>query len=343
MILPAGAKERLETKGQLVHTPPTTMCPPMHCLWIGPTSGGLGWLRKRVAAFRFCDRSLSVIERPIVDRAQLQDMVAAGLERIIVACTSRLDAPRELLGLFRDCCPEVPWAAACDSWWDGARRTGLRSPGYLTLPWYRWWDGWTAWLAGNQPTLFEPSPLDHAVLPFQTRQPVPTSSPTASIATESRLGWVVGNCRQSLQAWSLAAAACGHTAETYSVERYSKTAIAQRRGAQSNSSQQDSPQQNSTQRPLWVLWDDSSSDTVHGYRPDELQMVAFFTALQRSQPQALAIAAVGLPRVDILDHLSRCHPQFEFFVKPSSGCALAQLLELATLRRSTLRVESPPL
>ncbi len=304
------------------------MTSPLRCLWIGPSSGGLAWLRTRVAAFQLGDCSTHVIELASVDRVKLQKIVAAGLERIIVACPSRIDAPRELIELFRACCPEVPWAVASDTWWDGARRTGLRTPGYLTLPWYRWWDGWHAWLAGTEPALFEPSPPEHAVLPLGFK--------AVDIVQDPALGWVIGNCRQSLQAWSLVASACGHA-----VEFYTPDSCAARMTVQPAFHPEEISPQGAVPRPLWVLWDDSSSDTAGGSQAVESEMIEFFTALQRWAPQALAIAGLGLARIDSLDHLSRCHRQFEFFVKPSSGRALAQLLQLATHRRSTLRVESP--
>jgi hypothetical protein len=300
---------------------------PLRCLWIGPTGGGLSWLRKRLDTFRVGQRPSRVIERPGIDRQQLLQLVASGLDRVIVACPGRLDAPRDILALLRECSPEVPCTVTGDSWWDGAPRTGLRTPGYLFLPWYRWWDGWTAWLAGTLPELFEPFPLDQ-----------PWSTFPSPSAADHGMGWLVGNCPQMLQAWALTAAACGHATHSWPGSLGIGSArVGMGDGHQRQGDGQgdgDTPsidsQHNFRPAPSWVLWDDTASDTVHGYHQVEQAMRNFFTNLYRSHPHVLAIAAVSLPRADVLEDLSRCHPRFEFFVKPSSGHALAQLLRQTT-------------
>lgn len=220
----------------------------LRVLWIESgqhtSASGLAWLRQRMQQFQTAQRQVALIDhswplgsgqRSHHDCQRLMDRIDCGVERIVVACVNRLDYPVELINFLQQTCPEIPLALASDSWWDGRRRTGLATPGHLSLPWYRWWDGWVDWLQGCSPALFEVAP---APWPMLSSRPPATSA--------GMRGLIVGNCRQTAEAWALAAATAGHAAACVSWQQF----------------QQQSPTQWSQLLPQWVLWDDTCLDTI---------------------------------------------------------------------------------
>lgn len=218
----------------------------LRVLWIesgqhNPDSG-LAWLHRRMQEFG-AQREITLIghgwpsegaQASLHDHQRLTEHINSGVERIVVACVNRLDYPAELIRILQQVCPEVPLAVAYDSWWDGRGRTGLPTPSHLSLAWYRWWDGWVDWLQGSSPALFEVAPASWPVL---------SSSSPAAIGSH---GIIVGNCRQTTDAWALAASSSGHTAECISWQQF----------------QQQFPARWSHTLPLWVLWDDTCLDTT---------------------------------------------------------------------------------
>lgn len=78
----------------------------------------------------------------------LSEIANAGCSRLIIACENRLDIPRELGRWWRTEGSEIPIALACDDWWQGARRTGWKSPEIPAWSWSLWWEEWLPWLAG---------------------------------------------------------------------------------------------------------------------------------------------------------------------------------------------------
>lgn len=344
-----------------------SMASALRVLWIESgqhtSKSGLAWLRQRMQDFQSAQRHVALIDHAwppgsglssYRDRLRLTDRIDCGVERIVVACVNRLDYPVELIDFLQQTCPEIPLALASDSWWDGRRRTGLPTPGQLSLPWYRWWDGWVDWLEGRSPALFEAAPAAWPVL----------SSQGAAAATGMR-GLIVGNCRQTTAAWALVANTAGHTSECISWQRF----------------QQQFPTQWTRPLPHWVLWDDTCLDTsavqtdpmpakraaAEGgsvsrrdsdgdgaeqgtcAQSDEAAMRIFFACLSQSDEQRtfvanpsqprlgphssagmLGIVAVGMPRAAWATRLC-VSPGGELLVKPSGGQGLMRLLSQAAL------------
>lgn len=344
----------------------------LRVLWIESgqhnSESGLAWLHQRMQEFQFARRQVSLIDHawPVGservsprDRQWLMERINCGIERIVVACVNRFDYPEELIRFLQQTCPEVPLTVACDSWWDGRRRTGLTTPGHLSLPWYRWWDGWVDWLQGRSPALFEVAPAAWPVL----------SSPPP-VAASSTCGLVVGNCHQTTAAWALVATTAGHGAECISWRSF----------------QQQFPERWSQRPPQWVLWDDTCLDTIpvrtepqagntrmaklekdisrldgnglgQGLRrpADADAMRRFFEHLCRStqapkhpsdlsQPRSephssgdiLGIVAVCMPRAAWAIQLCTA-PSRELLVKPSAGQGLKRLLgQVAFASRATV-------
>jgi hypothetical protein len=260
---------------------------PMRILWIdvschaasgNQSSDGIAWLRQRMANMQVGHRATEFIEQAwhptdhsinLSQRQQLLERIDSGIERIVVASANRLDYPTELIELLQRICPEVPLAFACDSWWDGWRRTGLKSRHHLSLAWYRWWDGWVDWLQGGTPQLYEPIPVEWSLLAEAPR----ARSLTAQLPLER--GLIVGNCRQTLAAWSLAAATAGFSSDCISEQAYrqqvrvtptgeSSSAVPRRVGMGEDSCLDATPtaERRATFTPAWVLWDDSCLDTT---------------------------------------------------------------------------------
>jgi hypothetical protein len=140
----------------------------MHVLWWGATEAEYAWLKERVAAYRSSLTTpvkLRTIDEPI---EQISQYIEAGnVDRLIVACRNRWDYPQVQLQQLASGFPDVPIALAVGDWWLGWRRTGighLQMLPHLSLPWYRWWDGWVYWLEGSLPTMFGPFPLERATI-----------------------------------------------------------------------------------------------------------------------------------------------------------------------------------
>ena len=330
---------------------------PLRVLWIatgqqafesGLSESGLAWLRQRLQQFQCAARPVVVIDHAWPqrsehslrsndtprsehslrsndalpgDRQRLLEIIEAGVERIVVACVNRLDYPAELIQFLQRACPEVPLAVASETWWDGRRRTGLATPGELSLAWYRWWDGWVDWLLGSTASLFEVAPASWQLL----------SSPPPAAVRKTR-GLIVGNCRQSTQAWALAASAGGHAAQCVSWQNF----------------QQQFPAAWATSLPHWVLWDDSCLDRLTRYASMQL-FFELLTAPVRGTPASLQRAAerpeepssaailgilsVSMPRADWALQLNAA-PARELLVKPSAGQGLTRLLNQYALRVS---------
>jgi hypothetical protein len=166
---------------------------PVQAVHGGSSEDEYDWLRSRVSKFCSPRTSRVALESLICSFDQLADHLQQHpVERLIIACRNRWDYPgpevRELAEHF----PEVPMALAVGDWWMGWRRTGaghLQSLPHLTLPWYRWWDGWVQWLNGSTSTQFGPFPSER--LPFDLRL-------TTSVTSEA--GWILWDDSQ-LATW----------------------------------------------------------------------------------------------------------------------------------------------
>lgn len=301
---------------------PTRDAKPLRCAWLGPVNGGLAWLFQRLANPVPYPAPLTVdrypqSDTPQSDLAELQRLSQhGGLDRIILACSTRLEYPwREIEFLQRDC-PDIPLAVACDSWWDGARRTGLGSIDALTLPWHRWWDGWTSWLEGRQPDLFgpcQPSVAPWAQAAYWSSPSVhqPSDSPSSADARNfpALPGIIVSNCRQTCQALTWVGQACGFDITAYSWQNFQQqVATHELDGA--------------TQ---WILWDDSCLNTSGPQAAYDPALENFFQTTSQALPSACLIAALSLPRADQWIRAS-AGKSTELIVKPDSGQALTRLL-----------------
>ncbi len=332
----------------------------MRILWIdvgcaadGNNSGdGIAWLRQRIEHLPIGQQNNELIEQvwhrsdfsaSLTQRQRLLERIDSGVERIVIASVNRLDYPSGLIELLQHICPEVPLALACDSWWDGWRRTGLRSREHLSLPWYRWWDGWVDWLQGRTPQLYEPAPAEWCLLADAPRARSLAARPPVR-------GLIVGNCRQTLAAWSLAAAAAGYAADCISEQVYQQR-------VQSLLTPTTEPR--ATFTPQWIMWDDSCLDTApiatvcspsqgragvcspnalritSNAQAEDRKLDVFFEQLPILRPtelpadcseRMLGIVAISLPRGDWAQRLCSASGR-ELLVKPNSGQGLTRLLD----------------
>jgi hypothetical protein len=163
---------------------------PLRVMWLGPSDGGLGWLRRRLDKPNQGLPPIEVHQITAVDMELLRKIAeGGGVDRIVWACRTRVDYPcEEISFLLRDY-PELPLAVAGESWWDGVRRTGLGVLPHLALPWYRWWDGWSVWLEGNAPELF--GPCQHSPAPW-VRSSSAMGVPVFAIQAVELLSEIVG-------------------------------------------------------------------------------------------------------------------------------------------------------
>lgn len=295
---------------------------PLRVMWLGPSDGGLGWLRRRLDKPSNRLPPIEVRQITSLDMALLQKIIEDGaVDRIVWACRTRVDYSHEEIALLLRNYPELPLAVACENWWDGARRTGLGIPPHLSLPWYRWWDGWSVWLEGNAPELFGPvqnSPAPWVRSSWFTQPTLLRDG--SSHELDSRRGIVVGNCRQTCNAWrrltvqGLGLSEPDHLSRAAEVEVSSWDSYLAR--LQSN----DFPR-----KIAWVLWDDSCLDTSAVCQAAESTIEEFFEKTTQVLKGSLLIAALSMPRA--LKWLARSgNDQCEFIVKPDSGQALMRLL-----------------
>lgn len=267
-------------------------------IWLGGAQGGLGWLKQRIDGNLQGQRRSAIYHASLdISGLELGKLVNRGVDRIVLACSDRLSYPRSLATFLQTHCPDVPFALACDNWWDGSRRTGLGPIGHLQLPWYRWWDGWFDWLTGEAAELLGPMP---SVWRTTRVSHWPSLSPCA--------GLVVGDCYQSRQAWTEAAKQLGSGVRTCS------SRACQRQVEQD-------PQWLADFQ--WVLWDDSCLSTAQNPRVAEASIADFFSSVSRVSPKTVGIVGLGLPRVDLLESLGG---GVELIAKPCEAAALARLL-----------------
>ncbi len=294
-------------------------------LWLGPTSNGLGWLHARISSFRLS--SLAVVEVSASTQgaiagtsaevaAQLRPLVEAGAERLIMACCNRLDYPQEAIEWLNVHAPELPLALATDTWWDGARRTGLGGRTHLTLPWHRWWDGWCDWLDATSGDWFGPC-VQPATLGMERRRVAAgVGGRQGQEGTPSR-GVVVANCRQTAEAWCMVARQTGGEAQWRSAAGWHE---AIQLGADFET--RHSPKRYS--EIDWLLWDDSCLTTA-GTADGLAQCLNFIEQARRAVPQARIFCACSLPRWADWEPMQRLGAS-ELLTKPNTGRGLQRLL-----------------
>ncbi len=270
--------------------------------WCGSRSDGLGWLHERSASIG------DIVTQPAIDTSAIDDVCSQHPQRLVVAVDSRVEYPLQTIEHLAHTWPEIPWALAMSSWHDGARRTGVGSTSHLSLPWYRWWDGWSQWLNGSETQLLGHWPRLAAALStgFQAER---------SIAT---LGVIIGNCRETALGWQHSLITPRASSDL--VYPNGATQLPLHLSTRQLSAWFAAP----TFAPAWFLWDDTSLDTFdldRSYRaPPEC-----FSELKSRFPDALVIAATSMPRWSDWQ-VWRAAGADELIVKPSFGLPLAAVL-----------------
>ncbi|MCA9130934.1 MAG: hypothetical protein KDB22_27810 [Planctomycetales bacterium] len=265
-------------------------------------SRGLDWLRERIN--QLTDGRLVLMDRRLFSRREVGQ-----LDRCVIPCATRLGYPSEFVQVLEREYPDVPFALATDNWWDGSRRTGLGTLTHLALPWYRWWDGWSAWLSDCPVGMMGPlvSPVSFATsLVFKaqldTVQP-DAVQPDASPSAADTNGLVISNCFQAAQAWQLAARSVGFHAMCCTWAQW----VDDRR---------------ELSNPPWILWDDSCVDTSIA---DPMDIASFIRPLRQAYPNALVCVTMSMPRMETWDAAQQAGAD-ELLVKPNSGNALQRML-----------------
>ncbi len=283
--------------------------------WLGPDAHGLGWLLQRVASHRAVDRhvSISLMQKNITLEC-LQSLVGQGVDRIILSCRDRISYPVEAIDWLSCHSPDTPFALAVDSWWQGARRTGLGATGHVMLPWHRWWDGWADWLDGHLAEMFGPC-VEPATYHGRGCPVGPLSRPVC--------GLIIANCQNTARAWQQCAESLGAEARVVSLRVFLSEAASWRGHVGPASANQLS----ASQEPVfcdWLLWDDSCLDTAIDC--DEARASEnFFSTAARLFPDALLCAAYSIPRWHSWKHACQAGAQ-ELLTKPNTGRALERIL-----------------
>ncbi len=274
-------------------------------IWIGPTTGGLGWLAARIKEYQSPHTPTIVLQIASLDSTDdMRDLIDVGGDRLVIAVANRIDYPRDAIQWIINRAPELPLSVATDSWWDGSRRTGVGALPHLAMPWHRWWDGWVDWLDASSAELFGPSvlPMTYGVAMGGT-----LSSVTPSCGAQPIHGWVIANCAQSSEAWSLVAQQAGASVERHSASRFSDIV-----GIENKTSVD------------WILWDDSCLSTCGGN--DELsQGVRFIADARRCFPHSSIYCAFSMPRWRVWESMARVGAN-EMLTKPHTGSGLRRLL-----------------
>jgi hypothetical protein len=273
--------------------------------WLGRADPGLEWLRERIETFDFHSRSTRLVHYSAsIDWETMAGIGSTGLDRLILVCADRISYPAKELVLWQRYFPDVPVVAAVGSWWDGARRTGIGEVEHLLLPWYRWWDGWTDWLSGVQPSLFGPCHV------AAERMPGVQGSSKAERGT--RRGIIVANCRSMAEAWLGLVNSTGAEATTVSSQAFADW----------------TPRSDID----WVVWDDSCLDTFPGLcqagtpQFEDRALLDFLALVSDRFPSALTIVASSMPRIDQWRAAAEGGAR-EFIAKPSCGRALANIFD----------------
>ncbi|MCA9132804.1 MAG: hypothetical protein KDA45_06605 [Planctomycetales bacterium] len=302
----------------------------VRCAWLGPSGRGLGWLQQRIAVHRFREPTAPGAERrvalvhasPRLDVTALDFVCRAGVDRVVLACGERMAYPAAEVDWMMHNAAEVPWVLATDNWWDGARRTGIGPREHWILPWHAWWDGWTDWLSGRGGRWLSPWGASAAeVVPAD--ELLFLCGRQTGFATGEMRGLIVANCRQTGEAWQLAAQSVGASAEVVSAERFRRLSPGQGSRGQGRADARGVGRQ-----PLrWVLWDDTCLQTSAACGPiaedSSGQQQVFFSSLRGWQAAAVGIAAVTMPRDECWQEAATAQ---EFIVKPNSGQALMRIL-----------------
>jgi hypothetical protein len=239
---------------------------------------------------------------------------------LILACSHRLDYPQEAIQWLSSYAPELPLAVATDTWWDGARRTGLGGLTHLTLPWHRWWDGWSDWLDATSSDWFGP-----CVLPATCGMERRAAKAEVIQVRTPRRGAVVANCRQTAEAWCLVARQAGADVDWWSAAGW-QALIGGEAGTATAAVDA---------AVDWLLWDDSCLNTAGGATDGFAERgdcaltdcLGFIQQARKLLPQAQIFCGCSIPRWADWEQMQRRGAN-ELLSKPNTGRGLQRLLEI---------------
>ena len=270
--------------------------------WCGSRADGLGWL---------CDRCRSYDNVEIAESICIESIDGICVfkpRRLILSVENRLDYPLAEIQHLQRNWPEIPWALAVGSWFDGSRRTGIGATSHLSLPWYRWWDGWRQWLSGSHAAMLNPWPkimLSPAI--------------ASNIAFTEAAGLVLCNCRQTAEGWRAGLEGDPGASQTQWVRIESRTRW------QTSSDYRALLSQASMTDPDWILWDDSYLDTFAG-TDCSASVCSLFAELRERFPTALIVAATCMPRWSDWQQWMMAGAN-EIIAKPTQGILLREVLQ----------------
>ncbi len=294
---------------------------PASVTWVGPTDGEFSWLVERIqACLQAVGGVLHCHGLQSTDRLSLyRRFTLTQTDRMIVACRNRWDYPElDMRRLAADRC-DVPLALATSDWWLGWSRTGvghLQTLPHLSLPWYRWWDGWAAWLCGRHSEMYGPFPS--LISGIRTACPMALqdlgrfnsgrlkNTETLSCQTDRSAavpGLVLADCSISAQSWASAVGGVAMRAKDY----FNKSP--------------DHPA-DALKQVDWIIWDDSCLCTSHGVQ--KARQVAIEQLLTVAKRHSCARLWLGLnqPRWDDIVAYQQAGLKFDLLVKPFYGFVL---------------------
>jgi hypothetical protein len=261
--------------------------------WCGSRAEGLGWLSDRCGSIEELEFS-ETLSIEAVDAICNQHP-----RRLILSVESRLSYPSAEIRHLQRSWPEVPWALAVGSWFDGSRRTGIGSTRHLTLPWYRWWDGWRPWVGGMNAELLNPWP--------QTALIRSRDISISGLMSKST-GVILSNCAQTAEGWQAGIERDPDSTHLFTVSEF-RFSFTQATGIE----------------PDWILWDDTCLDTFVG--PDCLSKVCdLIAAIRERYSDAVILTATSMPRWTDWQQWMLAGAN-ELIAKPSHGILLSEVLQ----------------
>ncbi len=261
--------------------------------WCGSRADGLGWL---------CDRCGSLDTVEVGDSISIEvidEICSQAPRRLILSVENRLSYPVAEIQHLQRAWPEVPFALAFGSWFDGSRRTGIGTASHLSLPWYRWWDGWRQWLVGSNAKLLDPWP--QAML---TRLRVGTEFRTIGKTS----GVIVSNCHQTAAGWQAGFECDLNSTKLLTLKDFRSTLV-----------------QASSNSPAWILWDDTCLNSFAGASclSEVCELVA---AIRVRFSDVVILTATSMPRWTDWQQWMLAGAD-ELLAKPTPGIFLSQVIQ----------------